>query len=57
MNTPTQNQFLGGNSDTHHRNMWEIAKDFNRQSRELNGATTCIRRRNSEGKKVKRILG
>ena len=48
--TPTQNEAIGGNSDTYsgQSKIWLIAAKFNKESRALNGYTAVVRRRKVE---------
>ncbi len=37
--------YFGGNETDKSRDMWKIAHDFNKKSKELNGYETCVKRR------------
>ena len=49
--------YMGGNETNRGRPIWEIARDYNQESREKNGAVTCIYRHQTTKKQHKRILG
>lgn len=50
-------KFFGDNDSGPCRSMDEIARTFNQQPILLNGAVTCVRRRQSTKLNHKRILG
>ena len=52
----TSLDYVGGNETNRGRPIWEIAKDFNRESIEKNGHVTVVVRRDNPGK-TRRILG
>lgn len=47
--------YIGGNETSRGRPMWEIAADYNKESKQLNGNVTSVRRRNV--KSIRPILG
>lgn len=40
---------VAGNETTRNDPIWIVAKRFNEQSKQLNGAVTCVRRRECKG--------
>lgn len=51
-----QGKYLGGSADIPQRDMWIVAYHYKQESIMLNGAVTCVRRRETT-KKPRRILG
>lgn len=51
-----QGKYLGGSADIPQKNWWIVACNYKQELIMLNGAVTCVRRREST-KKPRRILG